>query len=108
MIIEAWLIMTLGSALAVAGVIAVVTNIITRYWSDIISWFQKQPQIKNADENSVIFTLREKMVSGDCAFVQGVFNKQSDKLENVRRIKSQQVDDELREIHAVKTLAIYQ
>jgi len=108
MIFETWLFMTLASALTGAAAVAVVTYLVTRYWDHIISWFQDRSEVINADENKIAFTLREKMTSGECAFVQGIFDKQTDKIEDVRRIKSERVDDELREIHAVKTLAIYQ
>lgn len=108
MIFEIWLAMSLGSLLAGAATIVAVTYLVTRYWDHIISWFQERSDIINTDESKIAFTLKEKMVSGECAFVQGIFDKKTDKLEDVRRVESQQVDDELRKIHAAKTLAIYQ
>ena len=108
MIFETWIFMTLASALAGAVTVAVVTYIVTRYWEHIIAWFQDRSDVINADENKIAFTLKEKMTSGECAFVQGIFDKKTDKLEHVQRIKSEQVDEEFRRIHESETLAIYQ
>ena len=87
---------------------AVVTYVVTRYWDHIILWFQDRSDIINADENKIAFTLKEKMTSGECALCRAYFDKKTNKVEDVRRVKSQQVDEELREVHAAKTLAIYQ
>ena len=100
--------MTLAGALTGAAAVAVVTYLVTRYWEHIVAWFQDRSDVINADENKIAFTLKEKMTSGECAFVQGIFDKKTDKVADVRRIESQQADDETRKVHAVKTLAIYQ
>ena len=108
MLFETFVITTLFGLLAGGAAIVVVTYVVTRYWDHIISWFQDHAEIVNADANNIAFTLKEKMASGECAFVQGIFNKKSEKVEDARRIKSEQVDEELRNIHQAKTLAIYQ
>jgi hypothetical protein len=108
MLFETIVITSLWSLLAGGAAIAVLTIFIIRYQDHIISWFQDRAEVVNADANNIAFTLKEKMNSGECAFVQGIFNKKSEKVEDVRRIKSEQVDEELHNIHQAKTLAIYQ
>lgn len=108
MFIEMYLLTTLGTMIAAGMAIAVVTYVVTRFHEHIVSWFQERSEEINADETKIAFTLKEKMASGECAFVQGIFDKKTDKIVDAQRIKSQQVDDEIREIHSTKTLAIYQ
>ncbi len=106
--IDVLLFMSLGTLLTAAAAIVVFTCAVILFGPHIISWFKKHSEVINADASKVAFTLKEKMTSGDCSFVQGVFDQTTEKVIEVRRIESQQVDDELREVHAAKTLAIYQ
>ena len=107
MLLELWLFGSLGSFLAAGAAIAVFTCLVTRYWEHIVQWFRDRSHLIAEDETKVAFTLKEKMASGDCAFVQGIFNTQSETVEDIRRVKSKDADEELRAVHAEKKLAIY-
>ncbi len=108
MIFETFVITTLLGLLAGGAAVAVVTYFITRYWDHIVSWFQERTDVVNSNADNIAFTLKEKMTSGECVFVQGIFNKKTEQVKDVRRIESKEVDEELRSIHEAKTLAIYQ
>ena len=108
MLVETFIVVTALEAFLAAAVVATVTYAVIRFWPHIVSWFQERADVVNANTDKIAFTLKEKMTSGECAFVQGIFNKATDKVEDVRRLKSQEVDEELRNIHSDKALAIYQ
>lgn len=102
MILETILISLIASA---AGALITLTIL---NWDNIVSWFREHAEVIHDDANKIAFTLKEKMTTGECAFVQGIFNKTTDKVEEARHIKSEQVDEKVRSVHASNALVIYE
>ena len=72
----------------------------TLHWRDIVEWFSnwlEAPQNKSIRENTIGFTIQETAKDGNYALVQGIFNKSTNKVEEVRRIQADEVDDEVKE-----------
>ena len=90
------------TTLILAGVATfVITKVITfiiLHWREIVGWFQKWlNRHENVDKDAIGFTIREAMANGNYRTVQGIFNKQTNDVEDARRINAEQLDAETRE-----------
>ena len=90
------------TTLILAGVATfVITKVITfiiLHWREIVGWFQKWlNRHENVDKDAIVFTIREAMANGNYRTVQGIFNKQTNDVEDARRINAEQLDAETRE-----------
>jgi hypothetical protein len=106
--IDLFIYTSLLGLLATGAAIAVISVLVIRYRSEIISWFQQHTALLANNANNVAFTLAESMKSGDYKVVQGIFNKSTNQLHEARRVTSTQVDEEFEHIHANDKLAVYQ
>ncbi|MBO4633225.1 MAG: hypothetical protein J5858_15005 [Lentisphaeria bacterium] len=78
-------------------VISVVVHFVLLHWQEIINWFSKWiNRHQNVDKDAVGFTIKEAIESGQYNVVQGVFNKSSNTVEDVRRIKADNLDEQTR------------
>ena len=67
------------------------------HWRDLIEWFSNWIEChRNICDLTVGFTINEGVENGAYRLVQGVFNKSSNTVEAVRRIKAADVDDEVK------------
>ena len=72
-----------------------VVNIL--HWRDIIEWFQEwMNETENVNKDAIGFTISESAEAGNYILVQGVFNKESNCVEDARRITAEEVDDEIK------------
>lgn len=66
-------------------------------WRDIIEWFQQwMNKPENVNKNVIGFTINEVFETGNYIIVQGVFNQTCNNVEDVRRITSKDVDEEVK------------
>ena len=89
------------TTLILAGIacvaISVVVHFVLLHWQEIINWFNKWiNRHQNVDKDAVGFTIKEAMENGQYNVVQGVFNKSSNTVEDVRRIKADNLDQQTR------------
>ncbi len=94
------------AAVAALGVAAVILTVI--YWNDIVEWFRSRNDIKEADKNNIAFTIKENLRSGNYKVVQGIFNKETEELKDVRIMESESLDDQLMKHHEGQELVIYE
>ena len=67
------------------------------HWRDIIEWFQKWLNLhENVDKDAIGFTISESAEAGNYILVQGIFNKESNSVEEARRITAEDVEEEVK------------
>jgi hypothetical protein len=102
----------LGIAAAVAGLIAVVIKFFLRdriiEWDKIIEWFRSSQALKEADKDNIAFTLLPPLTKGRYSLVQGIFNTRTNELVAGVKHKGKEIDDKLREVHKTHALVIYE
>jgi len=77
-------------------------------FADVLGWFEARSTLRASDADNIAVTIKECWDSGNYRTVQGVFNTRTSQLADARRVKSQDVDDELRRLHADKPMVVYQ
>ena len=90
------------TTLILAGVatvlISVVVHFVLLYWREIVGWFSKWINgHQNVDKDAIGFTIKEAMENGEYNMVQGIFNKDTNAVEDVRRIKADKLDQETKQ-----------
>ena len=91
------------AAIAVAQVAAAI-YIAFLVISEIINWFQSKRKI---GANQIGFTLQDRLKNGKYKTVQGIFNNSTQKVEDMRAVKSSRIDDELASYHRYNNLVVY-
>jgi hypothetical protein len=81
--------------------------LIILYFSRIVDFLRGREELKESDMDNIAFSLQEKVGSGDYQTVYGIFNKRTNQVLDAERITSEDIDAELKNIHAIKELAIY-
>ena len=66
---------------------------------EVIKWFRNRSAIKQADKDNIAFTLQNKLASGKYKTVQGIFNTRNEVLVEGRVIESEEIDEEIENIH---------
>lgn len=61
-------------------------------WDDIVNWFKNNIQNIDDNKNIIAFTLNEGIKDGKYNIVQGLFNKETNKILEGRRIIAKDVD----------------
>ncbi len=89
-----------GAAIATIVVITFLTMVV------IINWFRSKQSVATRPHR-VAFTLKMKLEIGDHGLVQGVFNKNTNSLEEGRTIKYDSLDADLKEKHRHHDLVVY-
>ena len=89
------------TALILAGVASVVISVVVHFvllhWQEIIGWFNNWINgHQNVDKDAIGFTIQEAIKDGKCNVVQGVFNKSTNAVEDVRRITADKLDQQTR------------
>ncbi len=89
-----------GAAIAAVVIISFLTMAV------IISWFRSKQSIATRS-GRVSFTLQMKLETGDHGLVQGVYNQNTNSLEEGRTIKYDSLDADLKEKHRRHDLVVY-
>ena len=95
--------------LAIIGAIAaglVATYIIILKWNDIIDWFHRHENLKNSDRENIAVTIQDRLNNGRYRTVQGIFNKRTSAFQG-RKVESNEVSAEQRDLHHENDLVIY-
>jgi hypothetical protein len=88
-----------GLALAVVAMI---------YWDDIVNWFQSRNNLKVSDKDTIAFTIKEKLASGEFNVVQGIFNQRTEKILDGRKMRTKALDSQFDRAHKDQDLVIYE
>ncbi len=91
---------------AVAGLALAVVAIV--YWDDIVNWFQSRNNLKVADRDTIAFTIKEKLASGEFTVVQGIFNQRTEKILDGRKMRTKALDSQFDRAHKDQDLVIYE
>ena len=91
--------MIIETIFAIAVAVAAVTTVILTL-AAVVNWFQSRNDLYASDVDNIAFTLQEQMQTGKYRTVQGIFNKRTSTMADVRKVNSDQVDAELRARHS--------
>ncbi len=92
---------------AFAGAIAgTVICMLILHWEDICAWFQSRSALKNSDVDNIGFSLQEQMADGKYKTVYGIFNTRTNEVRDSEVVSSQQVDQDLSDLHAGSNLVL--
>lgn len=73
-----------------------------------IEWLTEQFQkLRTGNKDEVGFTIRQAIEKGEVEIIQGVFNKETNKIVAAQKIKSQQLDATLKEAHNRSQVIVY-
>jgi len=100
------LILAITLAVAIYDILTVIAIIILTI-AEVFSWFRSKSALVTSDKNNVPFTLMDKLSSGDYGVIQGVFNKDTEKVLDARKYKAEQLDEQLKQAHRANPLVIY-
>lgn len=98
-----WLISLVTS---IAANIAITVYIAYLMFRDIVTWFRDRQSRIN--KRKVAFTLQQKISANKFKTIQGIFNMESQNLDEVRSINSDSVDHQVADAHRHDELVIYQ
>ena len=77
----------------------------------IIDWFKKWWSNRNAiperDRENLAFTIKDDLKNGNYRVIQGVFNRNTEKVVGGEKYETEQLDEELDELHEDNRLVIY-
>jgi hypothetical protein len=93
-------------ALIGAAVTLVIIDVLR--WNVVVDWFQHRAYLKQADLNTVGFTLVQRQATGNYRTVQGVFNKQTNQVLDSHQVDSRHIDRDVAAVHAGKDLVFYE
>ncbi len=91
--------------LAGLAIAATVVVIVYLKWDDIVDWFMGRQKLVEKDKAHVAFVVKEKMNSGKFTVVQGIFNKNTEKVVDARKIEAEELDSKL---ESCEELTIFQ
>lgn len=93
---------------AISGAVAgAVIALICLNWQRIVDWFQSRLALKSSDVNNVGFSIQERLASGEYRTVYGVFNTRTQQLIDAETVTSQQIDNQLQQVHRGHPLVVY-
>ena len=100
------IVILLGAAAALTAVVVLVIL----YWNQIVDWFREREALKAQDKDNIAFTLQQKLSSGAYETVQGIFNTRINMpVEGeIRKIRSEDIDDQVKATHRRQELALYE
>jgi hypothetical protein len=91
---------------AVAGLVVIVVAIIK--FENIVNWFQKRQNLKQADKDNIVFTIEKLLKNGNYEVVKGIFNTRTSELLDGEKEQSKEIDEELEKVHKGKELVLYE
>lgn len=89
-------------AIALSGLTAIFIALLS--WSYIVDWFQNRAAIK--DEETVAFTLKQKLDSGNVKVIHGFFNTQAGKIVDGQQVEAEKLDSEMEEIFGDEEIVV--
>jgi hypothetical protein len=94
------------TALALAGVAAILHVAIITF-SMLADWFRERAaQIKN-DSTKLGITVADDIKNDNVSFIQGIFDTDTQKFIEVRRIVGKEAEQRVREAHKVHSVAVW-
>lgn len=96
------------SIIAAGAVGLSVFYIISLGIKEVVRWFRSKSKIKQADKDNIAFTLQSRLESGNYKTVQGIFNTRTEVVEKGRVIESEEMDEEMENLHSDNELIIYE
>jgi len=97
----------LGLILGLAGATAVIV-LIMLYWERIVNWFQKREELLESDKDNIAVGIKQALADGKVTYVQGIFNKRTEKLADVQNYEAEKLEEKLAEYHKRDELVIFQ
>jgi hypothetical protein len=91
---------------AIAGLAVIIVAIIN--FEEIVTWFRKRQNLKQADKDNIAFTLKKQLENGDYEVVWGIFNTRTDELLGGVKEQSKKIDEEVENVHKGKELVLYE
>lgn len=73
----------------------------------LADWFTEHAAQVASDPRKLAVTVADAIRSGNVSYVQGIFDKQREKFTQVRRIKADEVDSDVQQIHSNHRVAIW-
>jgi hypothetical protein len=96
------------TAIILATAALAVVAVVSLRWDDVVHWFTARQNLKARDRDAVAFTLQEKLKSGKYRTVQGIFNKRTNTMVDVRKVESNDVSAEQKKAHLGEQLVVYE
>lgn len=93
--------------IATLSLVGLITITILTY-NFIVNWFRKREKIKNVDKDNIAFTIQEKMKNKQYKTVQGIFNKRTNDVVDAQEIRSDKVDEQMKNYHRGNELVVYE
>jgi len=95
------LFLILGLAAAITAIILVILN-----WDRIVDWFQNRKELLESDKDNIAVGIKQAMADGKVTYVQGIFNKRTEKLVDVEKYEAEELDETTAEYHKRDDLII--
>lgn len=94
---------------ALGGLIgAAVATVFILYREQLIQWFQQRFLNRHKTPDDVTFSIKEKLQNGNYKVVQGVFNQNTEQVQDAQVWNAESLDTELQHIHAQDELVVWQ
>ena len=91
----------LTTAALLTAIVLIVLN-----WSKIVSWFQKHEELLEEDKDNIAVGVKQAMADGKVTYVQGIFNKRTNKLGEATKYEAKELDQETLKKHKGNDLII--
>lgn len=94
---------------ALGGLVgAAVVSVFILYQEQIVQWFQQRFRGRHKAPNEVAFSVKEELQNGDYAVIQGIFDQNTDQVEQAQEWSAQDLDHDLQRAHAREKLVVWQ
>ena len=91
----------LAAAALITAIVLVVLN-----WERIVSWFKGHEELLESDKDNIAVAIKQAMDDGNVTYVQGIFNKRTNKLGEAAKYEAEELDQETLNKHKGKDLII--
>jgi len=95
------LLLILGLAAAVTAIVLILLN-----WERIVSWFQNREELLESDKDNIAVGIKQALAEGRVTYVQGIFNKRTEKLVDVEKYNAEKLDKKTAEYHKKEDMII--
>ncbi len=104
-ILEITALVMLGLA-ALGAITLVVVGLLT--FGYLVDWFRDRAARIKRDSSKLAVTVAEDISSGNVSYVQGIFDTDQGKFTTARRIKADDVDSDVTQVHANHKVAVWE
>lgn len=94
---------------AIGGLIgAAAASVYLLYRDQLVQWFQERFLHRRKDPQEVAFSLKERLNNGEYKVVQGIFNQETEQVQDAKVWNAHELDAQLQQVHAHDELVVWQ